>query len=202
MTPEQIEELAALYAAGALDGAEREAFAGLLRDTQGLAHVALSRFQDVVVMAAGVSSAQRPSAGLKEKVLAMIHERQPSRPDAALASLAAGFQFVPQDDTAGWRPMQVQGAYIKLLSYNPEGGYAVMLGRIDAGVQYPAHVHSGSEDLFILTGDLHIGDLHLRAGDFHHADAGTAHGVNYSDAGCTLLAVVRSREVLAELGVG
>ena len=64
------------------------------------------------------------------------------------------------------------------------------MGKLEPGTRYPAHVNVGPEDLYVLTGDLHIGDHRLDAGDFHHADAGSYHEVNHSIEGCTLIAVL------------
>jgi anti-sigma factor ChrR (cupin superfamily) len=102
----------------------------------------------------------------------------------------SGFTFHGADVSAGWKELPVRGAWIKLLSLDRQRGYAVLLGRLDAGVRYPAHRHHGVEDLYLLTGDLHIGDRTLGPGDFHHSDVGTSHDVNYSVSGCTLLAVL------------
>ena len=82
-----------------------------------------------------------------------------------------------------------------------ERGYAVLMGRLEAGVRYPAHTHAAGEELYILTGDLHIGDWAMGPGDFHHADAGTAHEVNYSVAGCTLLAVLPADHELVQFAM-
>jgi anti-sigma factor ChrR (cupin superfamily) len=47
-----------------------------------------------------------------------------------------------------------------------------------------------------LTGDLVVGNQRLMAGDFHHADKGSQHEVNYSETGCTLLAVLTTDDPL------
>ena len=70
------------------------------------------------------------------------------------------------------------------------------MGRIEAGVRYPAHINSGPEDFYILSGDLVVGDRKLGPGDFHHADVGSQHEVNYSEQGCTLLAVLTTDDPL------
>ena len=93
------------------------------------------------------------------------------------------------------------GAWIKLLSLERERGYAVLLGKLGPGVRYPAHTNVGPEDFYILTGDLHIGDRKLSAGDFHHADAGSLHGENYSVEGCTLVAVLTLEDPLVALAM-
>jgi anti-sigma factor ChrR (cupin superfamily) len=41
----------------------------------------------------------------------------------------------------------------------------------------------------------------LRAGDFHHAEAGTAHDVNWSEGGCVLLAVLSKEDLLNQFAV-
>ena len=51
----------------------------------------------------------------------------------------------------------------------------------------------------MLSGDLHIGEQVLHAGDFHHAAAGSSHGVNWSEAGCVLLAVLSQEDLVAQL---
>ena len=80
-----------------------------------------------------------------------------------------------------------------------ERGYAVVLGKLGPGVRYPAHRHETPEDLVVLTGDLHISGHRLGPGDYHHADAGSQHEVNYSVEGCTLLSVLDVTNPLVEL---
>jgi anti-sigma factor ChrR (cupin superfamily) len=78
-------------------------------------------------------------------------------------------------------------------------GVAVVLGKLGPGARYPAHQHDGPEDVYMIAGDLHIGDEVLRAGDFHHAEAGSVHGVNYSEQGCTILVVLTAQDLMAQL---
>jgi anti-sigma factor ChrR (cupin superfamily) len=108
--------------------------------------------------------------------------------------------FIPQAGDAGWLPLPVAGAFVKLLSFDPSTEYAVVLGKLAPGARYPSHTHKRSEDIFMLSGDLHIGEQQvIRAGDFHHADAGSRHDVNWSDEGCVLLAVLSKEDLLAQL---
>jgi hypothetical protein len=39
----------------------------------------------------------------------------------------------------------------------------------------------------------------MRAGDFHEAGAGTRHDVNYSESGCTILAIISVADLQAQL---
>ena len=112
-----------------------------------------------------------------------------------------GFRFLDANNREGWKQLPVPGAWIKLLSLERERGYAILLGKLEPGVRYPAHINAGPEDFYVLTGDLHIGERRLGPGDFHHADAGSRHGVNYSLEGCTLLAVLTTDDPLVEFAI-
>ena len=197
MITEQQQEQASLYVLGALTGAEQQAFGAELGGSAELREFVLTLQQTTGLLAMATPLA-RPPRELKDKVLRRIESAagqvdQPAtpHPGIAVASLP-GLRFLSADDTVGWKQLPVPGAWIKLLSIERERGYAVLLGKLEPGVRYPAHMNVGPEDLYVLTGDLHIGDQMLRPGDFHHADAGSSHVENYSVEGCTLLAVLTS----------
>jgi anti-sigma factor ChrR (cupin superfamily) len=198
-------EHASLYVLGVLTGAEQQAFAADMRASVELREFVFA-LQKTAELLAKATPFVRPPLELKQKVLRRIETAagavtQPAaqQPGVAVASIAslAGLRFLSADDAVGWKQLPVPGAWIKLLSIERERGYAVLLGRLDPGVRYPAHMNVGPEDLYVLTGDLHVGNRTLRSGDFHHADAGSFHGENYSVEGCTLLAVLTSDHPLA-----
>ena len=197
MITEQQQEHASLYVLGALTAAEQEAFAVDLRASVELREFVFT-LQQTTGLLAIASPFVRPPPELKDKVLRRIgtsasSENPPlAHPPGDAVAGPAGLRFLSADDTAGWKQLAVTGAWIKLLSIDRERGYAVLLGRLEPGVRYPAHVNLGPEDLYVLTGDLQVGDRTMRAGDFHHADAGSFHDENYSVEGCTLVAVLTS----------
>ena len=206
MITEQQQEQASLYVLGALTGSEQQAFGEALSDSAELRDCVFT-LQQTTALLAMATPFVRPPRELKDKVLRRIETaagllNQPAaqHPGLAVASLA-GLHFLSADDTVGWKQLPVPGAWIKLLSIEQERGYAVVLGKLEPGVRYPAHINVGPEDLYVLTGDLQIGDRTLRPGDFHHADAGSLHGENYSVEGCTLLAVLTSDHPLVDYAV-
>lgn len=194
MIHEQQQEKASLYVLGTMADAERAAFEREMRANTELRQLVreLQRTTGLLAMTAPQFS---PPKNLRNKVLDLIREqKQPSaKPQGALPP---AFRFVDANQQEGWKQLPVPGAWIKLLSVERERGYAVLLGKLDPGVRYPAHVNAGPEDFCILTGDLHIGDRRLGPGDFHHADAGSTHEVNYSAEGCTLIAVLTTDDPL------
>jgi anti-sigma factor ChrR (cupin superfamily) len=213
MITEQQQERASLYALGALTTSEQPAFEKELRVNAELRELVMELQRTTNLMAQTEPQAKLPQS-LKEKVLKRIEQTQAevgrvtpcaplsdvsgaqrtARPTAATA--LAGLRFLDAAAESGWKQLPVPGAFIKLLSLERERGYAVLLGKIEPGVRYPAHVNAGPEDFYILSGDLVVGDRKLRAGDFHHADSGSKHEVNYSVEGCTLLAVLTTDDPL------
>jgi anti-sigma factor ChrR (cupin superfamily) len=188
----QQQEQAALSALGLMSAEEQREFAAQVRANTELRDFLHELQRTLDAVALSVPAAPVP-AGLKAKVLDKVATKataatSPGRSRAP--ALPSGFRFLSADDPAGWKQLPVPGAWIKLLSFEPSRGYAVLAGKLDPGVRYPAHINAGPEDVYILTGDLHIGERVLGPGDFHHADAGSAHGENYSLQGCTLLAVL------------
>jgi anti-sigma factor ChrR (cupin superfamily) len=202
MISEQQQELAGLYALGALPPLEREAFEAELS-----AHPELLAFtrdlQSAVSLVAGAKAPQlAPPPELRNKVLRRIDELEAAGGPPPVAPLApAGLRFATGADQTGWKQLPIPGASIKLLSLERERGYAVLLGKLEPGASYPPHVNPGPEDFYILTGDLVIGDRKLVAGDFHHADGGSRHETNYSVEGCTLVAVLTTNDPLVDFAL-
>jgi anti-sigma factor ChrR (cupin superfamily) len=192
MITEQQQEQAALYALGALDAEEEAQFTAELRVNRELREF-LTSLQRTTDKLAVTGHTLLPPASLKEKILLRLQGKQAApapKLSKEIPPYLAGLKFVMGDETTGWKQLPVSGAWLKLLSFEPTRGYAVLLGKLEPGARYPAHSNAGPEDFYILTGDLHVGERVLVAGDFHHADKGSFHEENVSVGGCTLLAVL------------
>jgi anti-sigma factor ChrR (cupin superfamily) len=189
MISEQQQEQASLYVLGALTAAERDAFEAELRANTELRAFVRSLQRTTGLMAMAAPSQPLPP-GLRNKVLQRLKEKESATKPQSQSPISVGFRFLASDEKEGWRQLPVPGAWIKLLSIERERGYAVLLGKLEPGVRYPAHTNVSAEDLYIVTGDLHVSGRRLGPGDFHHADAGSEHEVNYSMEGCTLISVL------------
>ena len=200
MINEHQQEQASLYVVGALPPDEYQVFEVELRGNAPLRELVreLQRAASSLAMSAPVVPLP---AGLKDKVLRRIESSEKLKVPANAPEVLMGHRFIESAAKSEWKPLPLPGAWIKLLSLERERGYAVLLGKLDAGVRYPAHTNVGPEDFYILTGDLHIGERKLGAGDFHHADAGSFHTENYSLEGCTLLAVLTLDDPLVALAM-
>ena len=195
MIDEQQQEQASLYAVGAMNADERAAFEASVGTNAELRQLVEDLQRTASLLAMSVPPVTPPSE-LRSKILARIGAQDVDTQTAPPISLPAGLSILHSADAKGWKQLPIPGAWIKLLSLERERGYAVLMGKLEPGVQYPAHLNVGPEDFYILSGDLHIGDRRLNAGDFHHADAGSQHEVNHSVEGCTLLAVLTTNDPL------
>lgn len=194
MITEDQQNQASLYTLGTLAVSECDAFESEMRADPELRDFTRGLMRAAEALARSVERVSLPN-GLKASIFQRIDAETPPPAQAAIsretiAHPALGLSFLMAAESAGWKPLPIPGASIKLLSLERERGYAVLLGKLEPGTRYPAHLNAGPEDFFILTGDLHIGATRLAGGDFHHAEGGSWHEENYSEAGCTLLAVL------------
>ena len=202
---EQLAELAALHSLGALDGVDAREFGQLLQHNPEAVRQAASFAAVAEALAKSLPAPPAPPPSLRERILQQAE--QSSARGAAVGQLKQlapaagkdGLAFLLAAAGPGWLPLRVPGAFVKLLSFDDTSDHACVLGKLEAGARYPGHVHRHGEDVFMLSGDLHVGDQVLRAGDFHHASAGSTHGVNWSETGCVLLAVLSKEDLLDQL---
>ncbi len=194
MITEQQQEQASFYALGMLQEPERDEHEAAMG-----ADAELREFTRGLMRATEAIALTAPAVKLPEGLKASVFQRIDAETEStalagisreAMANPAMGLSFLMATESTSWKQLPVSGASIKLLSLERERGYAVLLGKLEPGTRYPAHVNAGPEDFFILTGDLHIGATRLDGGDFHHADAGSWHEENWSENGCTLIAVL------------
>jgi anti-sigma factor ChrR (cupin superfamily) len=189
------QELASLYAAGALPPEERDRFeshlaggcdvcgqelAALMASLHGLAAgvapVPLNpqtRARLLQQVAASASRASRPTP-----LQPHLSSVTPSGPVPSLLTLRA--------DEGDWVATSVPGVRIRTLYVDRERDQYTALVRMSAGSSYPRHVHGGPEHCLVLEGDLHIGDEVLHPGDYQVAPAGSRHGVQTTERGCLL----------------
>ncbi|HMQ21889.1 MAG TPA: cupin domain-containing protein [Planctomycetota bacterium] len=101
------------------------------------------------------------------------------------------------DDDGAWESSGVEGVFIRKLHVTADESSMTCLVRMEAGSSYPAHVHAEREECFVLEGDLRTESSLLLAGDYEHAPAGSAHGVQFTEGGCLLLIRTSLRDEFA-----
>ncbi|MDO9106654.1 MAG: cupin domain-containing protein [Methylovulum sp.] len=83
----------------------------------------------------------------------------------------------------GWQELG-SGVFKKELY--ADGGMASCFYRLLPGATVPAHAHLKNEECMMLEGDVFLGDILLREGEYQLAPAGSAHGLAYTDVGALL----------------
>ena len=168
-------EQATLYALGALDAEERQAFEVHLAD--GCARCA-AEVESQTAAAGNLAFAPRPVAPpptLRGRVLAAL---------AAEEKRDRGYQFVREDE-GDWVEI-TRGVSRKQL-----GGDAGFLLRMSAGSAIPHHRHSIVEHCYVLRGEVLVAGETLHVGDYHRAALGSVHDSVRTKTGCLLLIVER-----------
>jgi quercetin dioxygenase-like cupin family protein len=88
------------------------------------------------------------------------------------------------------------GISCKLLATDHVRNMVSMLVRLAPGTEYPAHRHMGVEELHLLDGVLIVDDRTLYAGDYIHAQPGSADARVWSETGCTCVLITSTRDEL------
>ena len=89
---------------------------------------------------------------------------------------------------ARWESTVYDGVEVRRLFVDEKADRVTMLVRMAPGASYPPHRHAGTEECYVLSGDLRVSDhLVMRAGDYQRAPAGSHHGVQSTENGCLLL---------------
>ena len=76
------------------------------------------------------------------------------------------------------------GLSIKMLNEITKIGRQTFMAELSPGAEYVDHDHSQDEEIYMISGDLIIGDIVLNAGDFHVAHAGKHHPTHRTRTGC------------------
>ena len=88
------------------------------------------------------------------------------------------------------------GIECKLLAADTERHRVSMLVRLAPGASYPAHTHTGVEELHLLDGELWIDARKLFPGDYYYAAPGTGDERVWSETGCTCVLVTSTQDRL------
>jgi quercetin dioxygenase-like cupin family protein len=179
----ELDELAALDAVGALDESERETLRRLREAATPEERQAAARVYEVAEalarLASSPSLSRGPSSALRDRLMTRV-----SRP-GSFSVFAAN---VP------WLPTPFDGIQMKVLSHDQGRNSAVLYLQARAGARYPPHHHGGTEECYVLSGDVRVDANVLHAGDFHHAEAGSDHGELWTQDGAEVLLVVTASD--------
>ncbi len=185
-------ELVSLYALGALDSDDNRQFEEHLRQGCPACEMELRSFGRVAASLGG-SVLAGPPASLRARLLAKVS----GAPRVPGVLLEQGGLLISRSDEVAWQAL-APGIQFKPLHVDVVRKYNTCLVRMDAGARYPSHRHRELEELFMLSGELHVEGQIMRGGDYCRADSDTIHGETFTDSGCLfLLLASQQNEVLA-----
>lgn len=82
--------------------------------------------------------------------------------------------FAVKPDNLTWTPGKQPGVTRAIVWEVPGGGRALFV-RMAKGATIESHGHIGSEDLYLVSGRMRLGQDTLEPGDYHHTSAGEQH---------------------------
>jgi hypothetical protein len=123
-----------------------------------------------------------PPSGLRGRVLAAATSQAPTFQD--------GYSYFARSAQIPWNQLAA-GVEMKDLHREATGSRTSLI-RMQPNVPFPPHPHGFIEDLYVLEGDAWVGDIHMDAGDYCRAPAGTEHNdVRSGELGVVALVVSR-----------
>ncbi|MFH1017741.1 MAG: cupin domain-containing protein [Pseudomonadota bacterium] len=104
-----------------------------------------------------------------------------------------------ETSSAPWKPTRLAGVdYLPLHTDRSERA-GTFLYRMGPGTSYIRHRHPEGEEIFLLEGEMKVGERILKRGDFLNSPPGTIHEI-FSEKGCLFLAVLPKAIEIVPLG--
>lgn len=198
---EESQELAALYALGALGQHEARAFESLLAEDAASA-ADLHAFEKAVATLAFAAPEAEPPADAKDKLMARLNDLKPSASVTRYATASPVMNaalkeiFHVRANEGKWVPYS-EGIDAKFLFEDKSSGSVSLLLRMQPGAEVIRHRHFGIEECLVLEGDFRIGNETYGPGDFQCALPGSVHEKVFTQSGALVLIISNGFEVLS-----
>ena len=206
---DQAEEFAALYALGTLVGDEASAYEQHVQEGCAVCQSQLREMEVTTGLLGSLAPAEEPPPDLKNKLfdrVGLAESTATAGPQVwktwkgdgdGPETPPEGSSFVSvRADEGAWEETGISGIAVRRLHLDTQREMVTMMVRMTPGTAYLPHRHRTAEECFVLQGDLHVGDEVLHAGDYQRAEAGSIHGVQSTEGGCTLLIMSSTRDEL------
>ncbi len=165
--------IAAEYVLGLARGRERQAIEAMVNSDAGLRR-SVERWQEAFA-SLHVTGGESLRTDSFQSVLGQINSEGSNLPGWITQRAAE----------ACWVAI-AEGVAYRVWREDPAAGRRAVLLRMQPGAVYQSHSHEIDEECLVIEGDLHFGDIELRAGDFFVALKGTVHPASRTVNGCLL----------------
>ena len=207
---EEAQEYASLYVLKALPPEESDSFETHISEGCRLCRQEVQAMESALGEL-GVLSSATPPPGLRERLLERVRSKEGAEsqggpqvwknwdttgitPDGGVET-QPGWSSVRAEDT-DWEETGLLGINVRRLHVDTARQYVTMLVRMEPGASYLPHRHHDAEECFVLEGELTVGGEVFRRGDYQRAEAGSVHGVQSTETGCTLLILSSTRDII------
>lgn len=180
-TPEQLEELLALAAVGALSAEEAAEFR---READSETLKRLREVERTAGLLGLAAPAAEPPEDLKDRLFDRIAAEPPGGSKRGRFELE-GLVILRSADL-DWKPA-FPGGRTKILNVDKSTGIVTQLLKLEAGATIPGHRHAGEEEVLLLEGDLLVHGVPMQPGDYCRADPQSVHQPARTEGGATLL---------------
>lgn len=191
---EETQELAALFALGALTQHEARAVETLRAEPGNALADEIAAFESVTAQLGFAVGECSPSPAVRTTLLARISDTEPAR-----SSFGEEFHlpFTAQDLSQVFSLRANEGDWLELgpgltaktLFVDATRGLVTSLVKMAPGGALPPHRHKGEEQFYVLEGDCNVHGTRLGPGDFHRAAPGSVHESTYTVEGTTFLLI-------------
>lgn len=171
--PSDVEELAAEYVLGTLDPASVQWVEERMSADPVLRSLVVAWEKRLAPLARAIAPVE-PPASVLDQINAQLDR------DTTLQT-ATGTIFAEEGE---WVAI-ANGVHVKVLAHDESNQSRSFLLRMAPGSRLPPHRHTAVEECMMVTGDLTLGGVALRAGDYHRMPGGTLHPPGFSRSGCT-----------------
>jgi anti-sigma factor ChrR (cupin superfamily) len=195
------QESLALHALGSLSTTEIPGLIEHLATGCPACNVERARLEETLAImdvceAQDAATVPTPSASLRARLMQSVAASAPRQVDrnwqhwkaAPGQSFGKGL-FTVHAGAQGFERTHFEGIEVKPLYVDAATRRVTMLVRMAPGTSYPAHRHATSEECFVVSGEIKVGDRTLSAGDYQVAAQGSLHGVQSTEKGCVLFIV-------------
>jgi anti-sigma factor ChrR (cupin superfamily) len=88
-----------------------------------------------------------------------------------------------------WKSTGLRGVRFRTLHADRRANRRTIVLKMDPGSELPDHDHAGVEEVYMVSGDLAVGDTVLGPGDYFRAAAGAKHGIPRTTSGCVCIVI-------------
>jgi quercetin dioxygenase-like cupin family protein len=144
---------------------------------------------------------RRPRPELRDRLLAELKPEEGVQVWRDWADTPSAPIHKVGSEEGAWEPIDIEGIRVKRLFVDPVKDIVSLLIQMDPGTIYPAHRHAGPEHCYVISGDLEVGGVSLKTGDYQVANESSVHTVTSTRNGCTILIISSMKdELLHESG--